>query len=457
MACINRIRKLVVCQTLQWGLLGLGLAVLSQTAQAAMSDAKPDFSHIVRMGLGNSLSVRSAKMALTQTELDRTEAWVALLPTIGLTASDTQSQNQVLEDSEVNDSHDRSRAGAITASWNLWDNYANIRNIKTQTLFLDSKRIETQAHIRNYIIELIESYLAYQLLLNKREFLTTYLEQSKWTFDQSNLLIKLGARTPLDAMDSEVDLLNAQRDMMEFESQIFESKKRLESLLSCEKCPEFDRIDLLDARPYYLEKFEKTMAQTEKSTIDDMIRKNPTIRQSEIENEIIHETHKQTWLTYFPTTRLELSHGYDFSRYMTDIEDDRKGLNSSSITLTLQWKLWDWFSTDRTIRKSELTSQISNQSLKDKVFKTRAEMTSSLDQIQVNKKSLEISKLVLEKAKKQMDFSKELYKLGRANLLMMQQSTSRYYNARVTYAERLKERFILMAKILAQQEQSLEP
>lgn len=457
MAYINRIRKFAVCQTNRWRSLVLGLALVSNISHSATPDSRPDFSQIVRIGLEGSLSVRSAKLALTQTELDKTEAWMALLPTFSLTATDTQSQSQVLNDSEVSDSHDRSRAGAITASWNLWDNYSNIRNIKTQTLVLDSKKIETQALIRNYIIELVDAYLAYQLILNKREFLTTYLEQAKWTLDQSNLMIKIGARTQIDAMDSEVDWLNAQRDMMEFESQIFESRKRLESLLSCEKCPNLDRIDLLEAKPYYLDRFEKVMSLSEKSNVDELVRKNPTIRQSEIENEILHESYKQTWLSYFPTTRLELSHGYDFSRYMTDTEPDKKGLNSSSITLSLQWKLWDWFSTDRTVRKSEISTQISNQSLKDKVFKTRAEMTSSLDQIQVNKKSLEISKLVLEKAKKQMDFSKELYKLGRVNLLVMQQSTSRYYNARVTYAERLKDRFVIMAKILAQQEHSLEP
>ena len=65
--------------------------------------------------------------------------------------------------------------------------------------------------------------------------------------------------------------------------------------------------------------------------------------------------------------------------------------------------------------------------------------------------------MALKKSKIQLENSRELHRLGRINLLLMQQSVNRYFEAEAAFATRLKSLNMTMALILYRSGASLEP
>ena len=80
-----------------------------------------------------------------------------------------------------------------------------------------------------------------------------------------------------------------------------------------------------------------------------------------------------------------------------------------------------------------------------------------MDLLAIAEKSIEISALALQKAEKQVKFSQELYKYGRLNLINVQLAMSRFLNAQIAHTERLKDKYVLMAKALVITNESILP
>ena len=101
--------------------------------------------------------------------------------------------------------------------------------------------------------------------------------------------------------------------------------------------------------------------------------------------------------------------------------------------------------------------EIATNSHHDNIISNRTVLEQSFDQLDLIGKSLVITEKTLGKAERQSEFSRELYKMGRISLINMQQSMSRYYNAKVSHISKLKEKHVLIAKILYLANIDLDP
>lgn len=414
---------------------------------------------ILIQGLENSFLVQKQEVELQKSALQLKDSWANFLPTVTLSANQIQQQSESLSDQQIDNTYSLSRSADVTGSWNLWNNYKNIRDQKLASLNYSKIKIFTHYTKQNYSLQLITSFLKYQVELSKQEILKLYLEQTQSNLSQSQLLVKIGARTEFDSLDAEVEHLGAQRDLMDYENNLKLSKKELQTLLSCEKCDQFEKIDLLNYKPFYQTQFEKIRTELKNENIESLFRKNPSYKMSQLDSESSIERIQQTRMAAWPELSASIKHSVDLSRQIQDEPSGgrRANLNDTTFSIGLSWQLWDWFTTSRRIQSSELDFKVEKNEIKDALQNARTEIQLMLDQLQIAEKSLEISKLALEKASKQVKFSQDLYRYGKITLTQVQQSMSRLKNAQNFHADRLKDKYILMAKALVLVDVDLAP
>jgi outer membrane protein len=432
----------------------------SGTQAVTTGAAQNSLQQLIKQGLDKSFTVQSQQMKLRQSEISYQNTWSGLFPTLTLSAGETSTQTESLEGTnEIPSTFAKSRSAALTASWKIWDNFGNIRNIRLGSLSYQQAELNHRTQKQEYALKLIDAFFNYHVALNKKTSLENFMNQAKSNLTQAQLLVKVGARTELDALDAEVEYLNAQRDSMEFENKLNEYRQKLQIILSCEKCNDFGQINLMQFQPHYYARFEEIRKKIQLSNISGYIERNPAIKQNKLSLESAIETHQQERLNYWPQLSFTATHTLDMSRQIeeTPTGGRRENLNTSALSLNLSWTLWDWWATPRNVEKTSLDKKITENQLRESIQQAKSDLELSLDQLEIIQKSLRISALALEKAEKQIRFSQDLYRFGKITLLQVQQSMSKYLNAQNAHADRLKDKYVLSARILTLLDESILP
>ncbi len=437
------------------------------TAHAAVENEDP-LEKVVSLGVQNAFEIQSQKLVLDQEHDDQKNNYAKLLPTVKLSASKSYGADESLNTTTGSTSYSgaNSASMSVAANWALWDNYANIRNIQVGSKSLEIERLTSRQKIQGYIRGLVSAYLEYEYLLSEREILLVRLKESKITNDESQVLVKVGARTRIDAYDTEIEVANTERDLLEKENSIVAAEKNLANRVNAEAIKKLPRLDLLKIVPYYMKSFEKEIleildsgkSQRNEEWNEALSRRNPELQTKKLTLEKSEMELKQKRLSYFPSTSISLEHTVELDRYLADdVTGPRTALQSSSISFGLSWTFWDWFSTARTIRNSERDFDIKVLDYRESDKKARVEIENSVQQVAIYRKTIATSRLVLEKAAAQLRYSQEMYRLGRITLLQMQQATRRHYEAQIALAARLKDYYIMAASLLYSLGEDLTP
>ncbi len=430
--------------------LCLSIAATCLPLQVIAAPADDDaLTQVVVMGLQNALSLQNQKLTLERSKLSNSSAWFGLLPTLTLSGGQTQSSQESVSSGVVSVDSAKTNALSISANWTLWDGYQNISNIRSSQKALESDRTSSRNQVNLYVINLLEKFLEYQEISDRREILQNLLEQSKWTESESEALVSAGARTRLDAMDAEIQVLNTLRDLNELETSLIASDGAVRVYLNASKDYKIPQLDLLKLQPYFMNSFDvkfQTIKQTWKNTYSQMY-PDLVYARLQMEQELI--SLEQTRLGYWPTTSISITHNLGLDRFVQPQDDNlRIGLKGTTLSLNLTWKFWDWWTTGRSIVSSEKSYQIRANSLHETVIRAESEMINLIRQFDIAEQSVKSSKLAVEKATQQQEYSREMYRLGRITLLSMQQSNNRLFEARNALASRLKNKFLAAAKIL---------
>ncbi len=416
-------------------------------------------SELVTEGVQNSYGIKSQKLKLEQSFNKRTNAYLNLLPTLSVSGGRALTATESLVSGEK--VHDFTSANTLKVSgdWTIWDNYQNIRDIGTASKTLDADRISSRKEVQQYIIGLLDTFLEYQLLLSRQEITMGLLKESRWTNEESIALVKVGAKTQLDALDAEIQVVNTERDLMEINNGLLAAERNLVTLLNSEKYKTMPRIDLLKLNPYYMQDFDKHLAEVKTQWKDSFSSVNPDLNISRLQLERSAMELSQTKLGYFPTTAISVNHEINLDRFAqeTPTGGTRARLDTTTIYLTFTWKFFDWFNTPRSIGNSQRDYDISLFQFQEGHRKATAEIQNLLEQFDVLQKSIEASRMVVEKSERQLNYSKEMFRIGRITLLTMQQSTNRFFDARISLASRLKAKYLVAAKILYQMGYELKP
>ncbi len=436
---------------------GLLASSLWSTAVAATS---PDaLSDLINIGLHNAFSLQTQAIKEQQKLNLQKSAYAELLPAVTLSSGKTfQNSTTLNADGTKSFSADNTTQLRVDTAWTLWNNYQTVTDVQTARNAFTTEHLTTEREQQNYIVNLLDAYLTYQLALRQKEIIQGSLQASELTNEESQELVKAGAKTQLDAIDAEIEVMNTQRDLLELKASLLSAERNLRTLLNTSNLKEMPPIDLLTFEPYYMADFENKYREILANWKSDLASKQPDLKISRLGLENALLSRRRAVWNYLPTTKIVLSHEFNFDNYVQDNPTGaRDQAQNSSIALTLSWPLWDWFTSRRTLDNAQKDFAIARLSYQEKTLTTETAMQDLLEQFELLLKTSEATKLSLQKAEKQVKYSQEMYRLGRINLLMMQQSTNRLRQARTDLASRLKTKYVLAAKLLFNTGYDLRP
>ncbi len=413
---------------------------------------------IVTSALRRSLSVRNQVYAEEQALISKKNAWAGLLPTVSLSASRGWFRSESEGDREKIRTSRDSNGLSISGEWTLWDHAESWRSVYLAELSHDASRLNLDKEKEMLVTQVVENYLKHLLLVNRAELAKKYYEQSRDTHMESEILLKAGAITAIEAIDSEIQVLNAERDQMEALSDLKNSERSLRALLNLEEQDQINTVPLLEVKPYYTDSFDKTKLAMEKKSAGQIVQGSLDDRLGQLSLKQSLSEYRQAQWNYWPRLGLTMSHSWNMNDWVNKGTDNyRPVLEDTSVSLSLSWSLWDWFSSGRNVRSAELGYLTATNTYLNTRRVAVAEIENLLSQYEILVKSVEASKLSLEKSRKQLEGSRELHKLGRINLLLMQQSTNRYFEAETSYAERVQTLYVAMARVMFVSGASLLP
>ena len=413
-------------------------ALIAAHAFAAPAPIDP-LSQIVVVGVNNAFGVKAQKLALNISDDNRLNAYSALLPTLTL-AAQRQLQGGQAVNTASNATYSESDAStmAVAANWTLWNGYQNVRNVEIGNNNYKFTREQSRTQVQTFIVQLIGAFLTYEQDLANIQIQSKVVQQSRETSEESQILVKAGAKTTLDAMDTEIQLANDENILRDDEIQMATDQRTLQALLSVDKPVELPGLDLVSFQPYFAADFEAKVGLLKDNWQNEFDHNQPDLKTARIQLDTAMMALQQTKLSFFPVTTIGVSHTFTLDSYVNNNPPaGTQPLQSNAITLNLTWQFWDWLQTPRNVDIAQKTYDTTILSYRQNDLNLRATFASALQQIYELKKTIETSRQIEAKAVQQLEYSREKYRMGRISLLQMQQSTTRLSTARVNLANRL--------------------
>lgn len=435
----------------------IGLSVGS--CAFAATENSTSLADLVQKGLRNSFAIHTQQHQHQIRESARLSSWMALLPSVSLNAGRTSQVAESLESEERLKTGTTGNTLSATASWTLWNNWTNFRSIQSKGLQRDSSLIESEQVLQNQVIQIINAYLSYLVLIERESILKDLLEQSVWAQEQAALLVDLGARTRLDVLEAEIEVKSTQLSLFEAQRSLPNALNQLKFLVNSEESELFQAVPIQAIKPYFQKSFDENLARIRQLSRDQFERLSPDLESARLQVEVARLDFLESRASYFPNTSVSFSFVRDLNGYVKEhpAVGERASFDTWSVSLGLSWTLWDWLNTHRTIEAQRRSLEITRIGYREKLHAKSNEMQNLLDQYEANEKSIEASRLLLTRAKEQQEYSSELYKLGKRTMIEVQKANTSYSRAQLDLNERLKTRYITMAQIMQLSNQSLRP
>jgi len=401
------------------------------------SSANMDLKGLITEGLKHNIKIKNQRVNLEKAKIELSNSKKANLPTIslssGLTYSHASSEGTL------------TKAASLSTSWTLWDHWETQTTIANSGLSLKNEQISTFKAIQDYILQVVDSYLKFQLLKNEKIITQQRRDSAQLNFDRASKSLRLGIKTKMDLYSPEISLLNAKRDLLEINKNIKTSMTSLQFLINPNKKTALKPVDFLTFKPYFQEKFNQNWELFQKNWEKILVKNNPGIKIELNNMEKSKKSLKQEKLNMWPQLKAEASHTWDLAEQFKSGETSP---HSYSAGLNLTWTVFDWGKTKANLQTTIYNLQTSELNFKKQIFDTKNAILKLFEDYKIQFESIKSSKLILEKAKAQQEYSKQMYNLGKITSGDLRQARTDLFSARIGLAKRLKEKFLLMGQIL---------
>lgn len=439
-----------------------GLTLLFSVVAFAQTPTQPEESleKLITDSVERAFSLRVQKLNQDKTDNQLYTAWTNLLPSVSLSSGRTLANTGSLDGTgTLSTSSSRSDTLSVAATWKIWDGYQNIRNVRLASLDRDIQTLQSDLEVQNHIVEVVNQYLGLQELYVRRATAAEVVKNARGFAEEAEELVKLGGKTRIEQMDTEIQLKNFENDAQELEYSINAAERQFAILLNLPDQKSIPPIDVLKTKPYFMEGFEKILPEIRKMAEQDRIASAPELRIEGLRVDRALSSFRQTTLGYLPSTSFTLTKDYDLDGYVVPGTSDalRRSIPSTTATFSLSWTVWDWLATHRDIRNTSKDLDIQRIEFTRKNRQVRNDFLTSLEQYDTLERTIANARMVLDQAIAQMEYTRAMYQMGRIGLLQAQTSSERLANARVSLITRLRTQYVAAAKLLVQIGQGVLP
>lgn len=422
--------------------------------------ADEQLKSLVQMGLTNSNTLKIRSLNEDQARMTLESAKLDFIPKPQFSASTSRGTSEAWSPSGIRWEKLSNTSAGISIAYPLWDNGERFRSWTDASENLKEQQITTENEKQRYIITVIETYFKYQVLLNRKDILESKAANIKWSHEKAIELVKLGVKTRRDTIDTEIELVALEREKMELENQLQSQKSQLLFLVRGPNDLAITKSDLVKSKPYFAEKFDAEKESLTSTWEDDFENSNLELKlfkQSVISAETVAARAR---IDRWPEVNAEVNYDLNLSGYLQEQPDPafaKRHHQSASAVLSLRWTPFDWGITKRKIGSLDADTQIARYNLDDVRMQKRAEFEDLLQSADALQKSLRLSELIVDKARDNYSYTKEMYNLGRVTILELRDATIKLSEAEIELADRVSQRYLVSARITAALGKSLVP
>lgn len=402
-------------------------------------------------GYEKSKNIETQNIKYSKTKNNTWRSYAALLPVLTLSASRSHTRTQdYTVTGERTKTKSRSDALTLDASWTIWDNFSTVNSLRTSRLDESIVKHETDKNEQLFYSKIVELYFEIQELIYKKDSFQELLKQASKAKEEAQYLIGLGQKTKFEAYDAEIDIVNAERDLMEIKNDLEVSMRNMKYLIGEDESLDISAIDLTSYKPFYLEAFEKSFKKYKESWRENYEGKNKSIIISKLQFEQSQISYFNEKLSLLPKVFINANDTYDYSYKIKQNASayETSPRNDLSISLLVSWNFWDFWSTPKKVENSYLDFKISEINFEDEKIRVQTEIQNAIDRYEINLKSVESSILVLDKAIKNYEYNSYMYRLGKINLMTRQRAMTQLHSAKIELAGRLKNKYLLASELM---------
>ena len=390
----------------------------------------------VELALSENPTIKVAEQEIQLKEVSKKEAWQNLLPSV--TIDGTISYN--IKVAEIKTSMGSFKMGMDDS--NTWNGAINVSlplyaPAAYRTITMTKRDIELAVEkSRGSKIDLINQVTKafYQLMLaqDSYEVLMQNYKQAELNYDIVKAKFEQGSVSEYDKISSEVQLRSAWPNVVSGQNAVELAKLQLKVLMGITA-----DVDIVTD-----DKMQKTTIEASNLSLDN----NSTLRQIDLNGELLNQTRKMLKTNFHPTIALVGSYQYQ-SMSNTNWEiNNYNWSNASSLTLSLSIPLFK--ASNFTKLKSNKIQQwqlAENRLNTERMLRMQAQsyldnMTASAEQLQSNKQAVEL-------AKKGLQISQKRYDVGKGTILELNNSQVSLTNVQLTYNNSIYEYLVAKSEL----------
>lgn len=383
----------------------------------------------IELALSENPTIKVAEQEIQLKEVSKKEAWQNLLPTVSLDG--TISYN--IKVAEIKTSMGSFKMGMDDS--NTWNGALNVQlpiyaPAAYRTITMTKRDIELAVEkSRGSKLDMVNQVTKafYQLMLAQDSYdvLMQNYKQAEINYDIVKAKFDQGSVSEYDKITAEVQLRGAWPNVVSGQNAVELAKLQLKVLMGVTA-----NIDIvIDDK---LTNYENEMHEATQSASELSLENNSTLRQIDLNAELLNQTRKMLKTNFHPTIALVGSYQYQ-SMSNTNWEiNNYNWSNASSLTLSLSIPLFK--ANNFTKLKSNKIQQwqlAENRLNTERMLRMQAQsyldnMTASAEQLQSNKQAVEL-------AKKGLEISQKRYDVGKGTILELNNSQVSLTNVQLTY------------------------
>lgn len=405
----------------------LTLFAFTANAQEAAPTMHLTLDKAIELALSENPTMKVAEKEIELKEVSKTEAWQNLLPTVSLTGSVTYN----IKVAEIKTSMGSFKMGMDDS--NTWNGALQVSlplyaPAVYQTMSLTKSDLQLAVEkSRGSKIDLVNQVTKayYQLMLAQDSYnvLNENYKLAETNFNIVNAMYEQGRVSEYDKISAEVQKNSAWPSVVSGKNAVEIAKLQLKVLMGITA-----DVDLVIDDNLKNHEAEMTMAAN--NEID--LSKNSSLRQIDMQGELLGRQRKLMKTSYLPTLSLVGSYQYQ-SMSNTNWEINKfNWSNASSLTLSLNIPIFK--ASNQTQLKSNKIQQYQLAETRintERMLGMQAQsyidnMTKSAEQLQSNKNAVEL-------AQKGLEISQKRYDVGRGTILELTNSQVSLTNVKLSY------------------------
>ncbi len=390
----------------------------------AVSQESLTLEDAIRIGLGNSYSIKISKNNIQIAQNNNTLGNAGFLPWVDVSGSQTGNiQERYQENSDGTNSTvtgfptNTTSAGALL-SWTVFDGMSMFLQREKLEIYSQQSELSLRIAVENTVADIAYTY--YNIALNEKLYnsLKDQMALSRQRLRIAHEKSKIGVGNELQELQSEVDYRADSARYLQQKSYLVNLKAELNRLLTREANVQFSVYTSIPV----------PQVGDVSEILQEVLDSNPQIAYERLQNRLGELDYNQAKSPRFP--RVNVSGAYNFSNVVTpDAQQQVYRTLGPAFGVNASIALFDGFNTSRKIRNAQIL--VENQrlsydelilNLQSNAFKLVNNLNQAIELVKVEEKSVEL-------AQRNTDTAWEKYRLGAISDIELRESQNKLLDA----------------------------